>query len=141
MIQGCLWSRKYGSVHAHRNTEHAREDVVPACQLTLKNLQLDYLDLYLVHWPVTLRKDVSLAALTDADKFGYSAESFAACWQVCTVKPARPLVSRDHLRPLGRVPIVLCTIDSDLCKETTSLLRPLFCVPEVVATDRFHCIV
>ena len=29
-------------------------------------------------------------------------------------------------------PINACTIDFDLCKETTSLLRPLFCGPEVV---------
>lgn len=32
----------------HRNTEHSQADVIPACQLTLKNLQLDYIDLYLV---------------------------------------------------------------------------------------------
>ena len=35
-------------LHVHRNTEHDTEDAVPACELTLKNLQLDYLDLYLV---------------------------------------------------------------------------------------------
>ena len=27
--------------------DHAPEDVLPACELTLKNLQLDHLDLYL----------------------------------------------------------------------------------------------
>ena len=32
----------------YRNTEHDRKDVLPACQLTLKNLGIDYLDLYLV---------------------------------------------------------------------------------------------
>ena len=49
-----------------------------------------------------------------------------------TVKPVRPPVSRDHLsiKTTWCVPIVL---DSDLCKETTSLLRPLFGGPEVVA--------
>ena len=31
-----------------RSNSHAPEDVLPACQTTLKNLQLDYLDLYLV---------------------------------------------------------------------------------------------
>ena len=31
-----------------RNTEHYKEKVLPAIQLTLKNLQLDYVDLYLV---------------------------------------------------------------------------------------------
>jgi alcohol dehydrogenase (NADP+) len=33
------------------NDKHAPEDVIPACRESLRDLQLDYLDMYLVHWP------------------------------------------------------------------------------------------
>jgi alcohol dehydrogenase (NADP+) len=40
------------------NNAHAREAVSIALKKTLADLRLDYLDLYLVHWPVATRPDV-----------------------------------------------------------------------------------
>lgn len=42
------------------NDSHAKEDVMPALEQTLKDLQLEYLDLYLMHWPVAQKKGVAM---------------------------------------------------------------------------------
>ncbi len=40
------------------NDSHKREHVFPALQKTLNDLRLEYLDLYLIHWPVAIRHGI-----------------------------------------------------------------------------------
>ncbi|SIO14494.1 aldo/keto reductase [Halodesulfovibrio marinisediminis] len=44
---------------------HKPDDVLPALTRTLENLGLDYLDLYLIHWPVALKSGVDFPQKPD----------------------------------------------------------------------------
>nr|CAD7264724.1 unnamed protein product [Timema shepardi] len=49
------------------NTCHQPDSVLPACKESLTNLGLDYLDLYVMHWPIAFKSDC-----TDAVLFPYT---------------------------------------------------------------------
>ena len=44
------------------NSSHRKEQVVPAIEKTLADLQVSYLDIYLVHWPIALKENVGFPA-------------------------------------------------------------------------------
>ncbi len=41
------------------NNAHAKKHVQPALERTLKDLQLDYLDLFLIHWPINFQANIA----------------------------------------------------------------------------------
>ncbi|GAB2780958.1 aldo/keto reductase [Rhabdobacter roseus] len=49
------------------NSAHRQASVLPALEKTLKDLQLNYLDLYLIHWPVALKDGIGFP--TSLDEF------------------------------------------------------------------------
>lgn len=47
------------------NNAHAPEDVQPTLEKTLSDLNLEYLDLYLMHWPIAYKKNVQYHSSAD----------------------------------------------------------------------------
>lgn len=63
------------------NTNHAKEDVAPALEQTLSDLGLEYLDLYLIHWPYGFKKTGDDNFPKDAEgNIVYSDVSYLETW-------------------------------------------------------------
>jgi len=58
----------------------APANVAPALQRTLDDLGLEYLDLYLIHWPFFLKDGTREVPPPKEDIEGYSPDKFAATW-------------------------------------------------------------
>ncbi|XP_056373664.1 aldo-keto reductase family 1 member C1-like isoform X1 [Hyla sarda] len=63
------------------NNSHAPERVRPALERSLKNLQLDYMDLYLVHTPVALKPGEDLMPKDENGKFHFDYTDLRDTWK------------------------------------------------------------
>lgn len=78
------------------NTKHHPEDVEPALLKTLKDLKLEYLDLYLIHWPYGfLRGDVLFPKREDGT-MQYDYTDYKETWAAM-----EKLVEKGHVRSIG----------------------------------------
>lgn len=61
------------------NNCHGKDNVVPALKQTLADLQLDYLDLYLIHWPVAFKPNI-VNAITAEDYLSLEEQPVENTW-------------------------------------------------------------
>jgi alcohol dehydrogenase (NADP+) len=79
------------------NDKHGEEDVIPSCEQSLKDLQLDYLDLYLVHWPFPNYHAPGVdVSSRDPHARPYIHEEYMATW-----RQMEKLVERGLVRHIG----------------------------------------
>ncbi len=70
------------------NTSHAPDAVLPAFESTLKELRLDYLDLYLMHWPVAMREELGFGhARSGQDYIALEELPLIDTWQAMEALP------------------------------------------------------
>jgi len=63
------------------NTFHSKDRVIPALKQTLSDLGLDYVDLYLIHWPMGYQEGGELFPKDANDKFLYSDFDYLETWK------------------------------------------------------------
>lgn len=79
------------------NDKHGEKDVTPSCEKSLKDLQLDYLDGYLVHWPFpNYHAPGCDVASRSPDAKPYIHENYMKTW-----RQMEKLVDRGLVRHIG----------------------------------------
>ena len=79
------------------NDKHAEKDVIASCEKSLRDLQLDYLDLYLIHWPFPNYHPPGCAPdYHNPDARAYIHESYMKTW-----RQMEKLVESGKVRHIG----------------------------------------
>jgi alcohol dehydrogenase (NADP+) len=127
------------------NNAHLRKDVKPALVKTLKDLQLEYLDLYLIHWPIALKPEVQFPSSAH-DFLALNDAPIAATWEAMEACVADGLckhigVSNFSIRKIREL-LANCAIKPDVnqielhpCHQQPAMLE--FCKNEEIVLTAY----
>ncbi|MGB6687799.1 MAG: aldo/keto reductase [Terracidiphilus sp.] len=124
------------------NDKHSEQDIIPSCEQSLTDLQLDYLDMYLVHWPFPNFHPPGC----DVSFRGGGAESYIHEHYMRTWRKMEELVDKGLVRHIGTSNMTtpklkLVLRDARIKPAVNEMeLHPHFQQPELFEFVRAHCI-
>ena len=122
------------------NNHHDEADVIPACEKSLKDLRVDYLDLYLIHWPFpnfhAPKVDVSSR---DPHAKPYIHENYMKTWRQMEKLQQRGLVKHIGTSNMTISKLEQLLRDAEIKPAVNEMeLHPHFQQPELFEYVRSH---
>jgi len=115
------------------NDAHAPEHVRPALEQTLDDLQLDILDLYLVHWPVALERGIEYPESPD-DFVSLEEVPLAETWAAMEDLKAEGLVRHIGVSNFNIPKLQLLLDEGEIAPEMNQIeLHPYLQQPDLLA--------
>ncbi len=115
------------------NDSHGKGNVIPACKQSLQDLQLDYLDLYLIHWPFPNHHEPGVEEdWRDPDAVPYNHDLYMETWQQLEKLKKKGLVKHIGTSNMTIPKLELLLRDADVKPECNEMeLHPHFQQPEL----------
>merc|ERR1711911_196486 len=136
------------------NTFHSFAAVEQGLRMSLKNLDLEYLDLYLIHWPMGYQENTVLFPKDENGKFIYHDADFLETWkgmEHCVnlglvksigvsnfnIQQLKRVIDNSSIKPVTNQVIILFSISLCLLHFLSNLAISLAIWSSIICSDLF----